>query len=213
MIIPNVAKAFGSRSHVAVIQGYHYYISLIISRTYKKALNQISEPCTVDKSPNTSACIAKWIQDKIGCRIKIHGYDNQDKLRQCSSRSQVQDLYKILSKLKFADSKIIHEETGCLASCERSEYKRFEPSTVGKNPFSLFNSCKSGILPCNLKLTLEIPEDETTYEGTKQYVVYDSISFFADVGGFMGLLLGFSILSIYDELENLLRTRIVGQKC
>lgn len=39
----------------------------------------------------------------------------------------------------------------------------------------------------------------------KQYVIYDFNSFIADVGGFMGLLLGFSLLSIYDEIEGLLK--------
>ena len=39
----------------------------------------------------------------------------------------------------------------------------------------------------------------------KQYVIYDSNSFIADVGGFMGLLLGFSLLSIYDEIEGLIK--------
>ena len=39
----------------------------------------------------------------------------------------------------------------------------------------------------------------------KQYVIYDNNSFIADVGGFMGLLLGFSLLSIYDEVEGLLK--------
>ena len=39
----------------------------------------------------------------------------------------------------------------------------------------------------------------------KQYVIYDFNSFIADVGGFMGLLLGFSLLSIYDEMESLLK--------
>ena len=39
----------------------------------------------------------------------------------------------------------------------------------------------------------------------KQYVIYDFNSFIADVGGFMGLLLGFSLLSIYDEIEGLIK--------
>ena len=39
----------------------------------------------------------------------------------------------------------------------------------------------------------------------KQYVIYDFNSFIADVGGFMGLLLGFSLLSIYDEIEGLVK--------
>ena len=36
------------------------------------------------------------------------------------------------------------------------------------------------------------------YEVREQYVVYDSDSFIADVGGFLGLLLGHSMLSLYQ---------------
>ena len=43
----------------------------------------------------------------------------------------------------------------------------------------------------------------------EQYVLYDFNSFFADVGGFMGLALGSSMLKIYDELVDLLnRVRV-----
>ena len=62
MIIPNIVKAFGSQSMAAAFQGYNYFISLKISRINKKVLNQESEPCINNNSPNTSACIAEWIQ-------------------------------------------------------------------------------------------------------------------------------------------------------
>ena len=34
-----------------------------------------------------------------------------------------------------------------------------------------------------------------------QYVIYDSSSFFADVGGYLGLLLGHSLFSVYTMVE------------
>ncbi len=37
------------------------------------------------------------------------------------------------------------------------------------------------------------------YEVKEQYVVYDGNAFFADVGGFLGLLLGHSVLSVYSS--------------
>ena len=37
-----------------------------------------------------------------------------------------------------------------------------------------------------------------------QYVVYDHNSFIADVGGFLGLLLGHSILSVYATTYDLI---------
>ena len=46
------------------------------------------------------------------------------------------------------------------------------------------------------------------YELSEQYLVYDSNSFIADVGGFLGLLLGHSILSLFQFFsENIRRFR------
>ena len=42
------------------------------------------------------------------------------------------------------------------------------------------------------------------YEEKEQYIIYDCNSFVADVGGFLGLLLGCSALSLYNELDNVL---------
>ena len=196
MIIPNSANIFGSQSLGKIVGGNNYVLALKISRTYNKAMNQISEPC---KNPSTSKCIADWIQDKIGCSIKINGGGGfQDQLRPCISGSQLQDLWEISSTFQFADAKIIYEKTGCLASCEKYEFGKLETTFV-KKPVT-FGGCKAGFKICNLDLKLEIPQHEITYQATKQYVVYDFNSFIADVGGFMGLLLGFSILSLYDEL-------------
>ena len=110
-------------------------------------------------------------------------------------------MWEILSAFKFADPKIIYEKTGCLASCEKYEFGKLETTLVKKTGWL---GCKAAGI-CNLDLKLEIPQHEITYQVTQQYFVYDFDSFIADVGGFMGLLLGFSILSLYDELENLLR--------
>ena len=63
---------------------------------------------------------------------------------------------------------------------------------------------------------LELQINELSNEEKKQYVVYDFNSFIAEVGGFMGLLLGYSILSLYDEVADLLRRfnikRMTGER-
>ena len=58
-------------------------------------------------------------------------------------------------------------------------------------------------LPSHLTMTFSMVDK--SIEDRHQYVIYDFNSFIADVGGLMGLLLGFSILSIYDEVEKMLR--------
>ena len=47
--------------------------------------------------------------------------------------------------------------------------------------------------------------DDRTIVEEEQYVIHDLYSFFADIGGYMGLLLGSSLLSLYDEAVGLLK--------
>ena len=200
MIFPNMVKAFGSQS----VEFQFYFSSTVklkIAKTMMKALDQPSQPCSNHIiSPSTSECIANFIEDQIGCRIKLHGNNNGiNKKKTCNSGFQLQYLAKILSELKHADEKTIYELTGCLASCERHEYQGFEYQRTDVT----WKMCGVEDDSCILTLWPEI--NDRSYDEKKQYVVYDFNSFIADVGGFMGLLLGFSILSIYDELTNILR--------
>ena len=55
-------------------------------------------------------------------------------------------------------------------------------------------------------LSMFISMHDSSYHEEEQYLIYDFNSFIADVGGYMGLLLGSSILSLFDEIESFLRT-------
>ena len=52
---------------------------------------------------------------------------------------------------------------------------------------------------CELLLTTIMPE--RSYEEREEYFVYDEWSFIADVGGYMGLLLGYSLLSLCNYID------------
>ena len=46
----------------------------------------------------------------------------------------------------------------------------------------------------------------------EQYIIYDANSFIAEVGGYMGLLLGCSVVSLYNEMEAfLMKFRCLSQ--
>ena len=50
----------------------------------------------------------------------------------------------------------------------------------------------------------------TQVDNTKKklyHITYDYTSYIADVGGLIGLFLGFSMLSIYDGLKNALKNK------
>ena len=117
----------------------------------------------------------------------------------CQSPEDFKKFTTLSAKLQFADTSAIYDMTGCLSACEKYRFELkmtdktqvIEPSTSyhGKDTLWLF-----------------ISMHDTSYVQEEQYIIYDLNSFIADVGGYMGLLLGSSILSLYDETERLIST-------
>ena len=54
-------------------------------------------------------------------------------------------------------------------------------------------------------MRLHVVITERSYEEREQYNIYDTSSFIADVGGYMGLMLGVSLMSMYNSLETLFK--------
>ena len=174
-----------------------YHQKIYISRSNLKAIDQPSEHCSNDlMTPSASKCIAKFTDEQVGCNTRIHGR-NANQKASCNSTSQLYALVNISNKLVDADANTIYKITGCLSSCEKFEYHRIDSNLV---------SSRKG--PHYTKLDFNIMD--ATYQEMEQYVLYDFDSFIADVGGFMGLLLGFSALSIYNGLETLLNRSGLG---
>ena len=75
--------------------------------------------------------------------------------------------------------------TGCLPHCERDE-------------ISLENTPEGREWPHGSPtLHIIFLFEDGSYQVQEEYIVYDVDDFIADVGGYLGLLLGHSILSIY----------------
>ena len=53
---------------------------------------------------------------------------------------------------------------------------------------------------------------DRSYEEREEYLIYDEWSFIADVGGYMGLLLGYSLLSLCNDIEVFLK-KIIRKAC
>ena len=112
----------------------------------------------------------------------------------------------------MADDNDIYKMTGCLSSCQKST---FEIELSQQNENSLDDSKDSA-----LQLTTIVPlsryelreqvfslnfdkilQNLTQFDfNFAQYLVYDWNSFIADVGGYLGLMLGQSIYGIYEIL-------------
>ena len=204
MFIPNWVNVYGSNSYrvnddlIKVEKDSLYTQTITIAKSGLKALDQPSQRCDDNEEniPETTSCIANYINKQLGCNMNIHGHmDN--KMQLCNSTEQYDEWRNISMMFEKAGSNAINKLTGCLPLCSRNEYaltgKEFKKNTV----FAMFST--------ETKLHLVFRIMDGSYKEEEQYVIYDFNSFIGDVGGFLGLLLGYSALSIYDELDSLLR--------
>ena len=77
MYVPNRVKVYGSNMDdidISATYAKYYYKRMIMTKTHFKSLNQPSEPCSSDTNvPDTSICIAKHMEAKLGCNPLILG--------------------------------------------------------------------------------------------------------------------------------------------
>ena len=99
----------------------------------------------------------------------------------------------MLRKLSSLSTGDIYDLYGCLPHCEHDE---IHVKRIG-SPFFEYKAS-------NPRFTLELQFEDGSYHTTEEYIIYDTDSFIADIGGYLGLLLGHSILSIYSTLVGML---------
>ena len=207
VFVPNEVKVFGSAHYQANFvakmaldcKGPKEQI-LNIKKSHMKALDQPHHRCYSDSKPiNTSACIADFIEREIGCNPNIQGSQYSTE-QTCTFKPQLLQLQNISHRLSESYDNEIYAMTGCLSSCEKDLY------IIDAEPMT----CERGIVD-EYVLTLRITD--RSYEERKQYIIYETNSFIADVGGYMGLLLGCSIWSLINEIEAFVKKLIIKPLC
>ena len=104
-------------------------------------------------------------------------------------------------KLEETGDTAIYDLTGCLSACEKYKF------ALANDDVSL-----SGEVNATSETLLSFTVNDGYYVEEEQYVIYDFNSFVADTGGYMGLVLGTSFLTIYDQLIVLLRRMKLWRK-
>ena len=208
MFIPNWVQLYGSQ-YITLEAGKKtwdksYDQQILISKSHLKALDQPTERCSSTKmTPNTGTCIAKFIEEKLGCWTPIYGSASKisAEKRVCDNVTQLWTLNKLTHTLGEADANTVYNITGCLASCEKDEYHKFDNLVWDIDGIIIPTPSSKRPKPRDLKVEFKIMDG--SYQEMEQYVVYDFDSFIADIGGFMGLLLGCSVFSLYNDLAGM----------
>ena len=224
MFIPNWVNVYGSnyiqlrekgahqsaQSFNDVIrpeEGKHYQQIMTITKSGLNGMDKPSERCATDKrKPNTRSCIVRHYEEQLGCSINMNGGGSTG-MAPCTSKEGYNAMRNMTKILDEAESNTIYSLTGCLASCQRDDYQQIDSS------FKVLERAQSTILgglfgqtkkDKIIELELKFRITRSSYEEEEQYVIYDFNSFIGDVGGFLGLLLGYSVLSLYGDMVGIL---------
>ena len=107
------------------------------------------------------------------------------------------------------DENGIHSFTGCLASCNKDEFQ----AELSEMQVEEEDTWGGWGVTDKRSLKVFVHFLNGRYEEKEQYIIYDSNSMIADIGGYMGLLLGYSLLSIYEITEQMWMKMMSMGKC
>ena len=108
----------------------------------------------------------------------------------CSSALEY-DMYwaQTLASLEH-NTDYIENVARCTPGCKRVEYTA-----------KLFNTAPNSALTDQWELSIFFAKDK--FQVKEQFYIYDDANLIADFGGYLGLLLGYSLLGFYDTLMDL----------
>lgn len=111
----------------------------------------------------------------------------------CDKEEDYNATYKKLLAFRNLGERDLVEETGCAGSCGRFAFQTRELSQT-----ELAVEGWEGLIMVDLLII------SGSYDVKEQYVVYDFSSLVADIGGYLGLLLGQSLLTSYDAIAKMI---------
>ncbi len=134
------------------------------------------------------ACLDKFIMSKLGCRLPWINKGNViDIGRTCTTAKDLDNYMNLLDFVKSYDGHKELQAYGCLQSnCLVDEWY---PQISGN-----YQELKDNATRFKMEFI-----NTNCLKATKQILIYGFSNFVADFGGYLGLLLGASLLSIYDD--------------
>lgn len=163
-----------------------YYEKLFVYKNVIRTHASTSLGCTNNMVEDpVGRCVVRRIEEKKNCTTyQIFA----NKRKEICNRTQEFESRKMHNFLADLPEEEIYELYGCVQHCEHEE---IDVKTIGQ-PLEYHSKRPT--------FTLEFQFEDGSYHKTEDYIVYDSDSFIADVGGYLGLLLGHSMLSLYSSL-------------
>ncbi|TRY76680.1 hypothetical protein TCAL_16979 [Tigriopus californicus] len=153
------------------------------------AMNADPVPCHDNKPyPLFHDCLDDYLERATGCALPWRTGSNTG-LATCQSSIQFQKYWVEVQELIEVGESVLYSKTGCYTKCQRHYYKatKHEASKVD-------DEHEEGEYHVHMSLSYKEPEIVVETEN----LAYDLNDLIGDIGGYLGLLLGASVLTIWD---------------
>ncbi len=159
------------------IEGKRFYYRFSPSISLKTSNDH--RPCDSDNRQRPFLCATDFVASKTGCAN--HSSEN------CSESAFRDATNAVFTSPGF---KALHQLTGCVPNCKTASYTLQE--------FLHLDLDSKQMLELSFSPAID---DDLIME--KEIYLYQFGDFVADFGGYLGLLLGASLLSIYDQVSTI----------
>ena len=163
-------------------------------------VNQVQQddaPCEVesDNVKNMWDCLKAHNLKGMGCTLPWSSESNGPF---CSSPQEYDSFHTGALAGLYQGTKYIYEVAKCTPGCKRVEYSA-----------KLYKSVPRPDMQDRWKVAIYFAKDR--FPVKEQFLIYDNATFLSDFGAYLGLLLGYSILTFYEMFFDLIE--YIGRKC
>ena len=159
------------------------------SMTEVENINKPDNPCTEVTDYSFTACLYDYVQTVTNCTIDWSNGTTDPSL--CPLDFNLQEYHNILYDLfQLRSLKKIIKTTGCLPKCKYTKYEYEEQANEKVNWKTEWIS------------SFYIGTKYTSYESVVEYYVFGAEDLLADFGSYLGLFLGWSLLSISRDVQD-----------
>ena len=153
-------------------------------------INQDNAPCISDKTAviNMWDCIKEDMYSKLNCTLPWMAKAGDVNL--CSSPQEYDIFFSEMDEGFSHNTEYLEKVAKCTPACKRVEYSA-----------KLHNTWPVEALTDQWILAILFAKDMFPVE--EHFYIYDAPNLIADFGGYLGLLLGYSLLGFYDTLMDL----------
>ena len=186
-----------------IVNGYQNVI-FMGKQEVTKRLKKSKFDCLEDNSNKQTECINEYYASKLNCTLPWVPSNNPQNRQQCQGKEKFTEFRNL--SMSIGNPEVIGElETkGCIIpNCEE---RTWHIESFQKENLTNFNISEE-----NLKLTIIFPHSSKVLV-RNEINLYTVSSFFADVGGYLGLLLGESLISYFLLIIQWLKKIVLSRK-